>query len=726
MKKKELLAPAGDMDCLRQAVFNGCDAVYLACKSFGARKFATNFSNEEIVEAIKFCHLYGVRLYVTMNTLVKDSEVDDFLEQAYFLHKNGVDALIVQDFGMICLLREKYPNLGIHASTQANTSSKETCQLFYDLGVKRVVFSRELSIEEIDSIDVPIEKEAFIHGALCISYSGCCLMSSMLGGRSGNRGECAGTCRMPFSLEKNGKILRGEQYLLSTKELNTTGEIERLMNSSIYSFKIEGRMKSPLYVGFITRLYRKLIDGEKFNLEAELDRLKTIFNRKFTSGRMFGESDRGLMNTKSPNHVGLTIGKVVDVTKDKIKIELDKGQVINQYDAIRFLNSKKGLIVNFLYDKNMKLVNSSNKYCYVDNKVGLEKGDVVAKTGDYLLGKEFETISPKKIAVKFLVKARLGDVLTIEISDGVNTCKVEEDCIMKAMNAPTGKDSIIKQLGKLGETPFVCNDFEIEMDEGIFIQIKALNEMRRNLVEELTLLREKVSNEAIVKNVSFETFKMDTTETSEKVGINCLVRTREQLDTCLSLNIKRIYVTDRELYELYKEHKNIYLVTCRCCFDITKKLVERSFVSDYFNYKDREIIANYSLNVTNIYTAYYLRKIGLKVIPLSVELTEKEKIELIRNFEGKFGFTRFEILTYGRVCNMVIKGNILDIMENSREYNLIDYKMRKFPVYFDGINTYIYNYLDFKLNKINNTSDVRLDFYNESSLDVLKIVNYYQ
>lgn len=726
MEKYELLAPAGDMDCLRQAVFNGCDAVYLACKSFGARKFATNFSNEEIVEAIKFCHLYGVRLYVTMNTLVKDNEVYDFLEQAYFLHKNGVDALIVQDFGMICLLREKYPNLEIHASTQANTSSKETCQLFYDLGVKRVVFSRELSIDEIDSIDVPIEKEAFIHGALCISYSGCCLMSSMLGGRSGNRGECAGTCRMPFSLEKNGKILRKEQYLLSTKELNTTGEIERLKNSSIYSFKIEGRMKSPLYVGFITKLYRKLIDGEEFNLEIELDKLKTIFNRKFTSGRMFGESDRGLMNTKSPNHVGLTIGKVVDVTKDKIKIELDNGQVINQYDAIRFLNSKKGLIVNFLYDKNMKLVNSSNKFCFVDNKVGLERGDIVTKTGDYLLGKEFDEVKPKKIPVKFFVKARLGDVLTIEISDGVNTCKVEEDCIMEAVSAPTGRDSIIKQLGKLGETPFVCDDFEIEMDEGIFIQIKALNEIRRKLIDQLTLLREGVFNEVIVNDVSFETFDISGEELSEKVGISCFVRTREQLDTCLELNVKRIYVANRELYELYKEHKNIYLVIDRCSFYITSRLVERSFVSDYFNYKDKDIVANYSLNVTNIYTAYYLREIGLKVIPLSVELAEEEKIELIRNFEGKFGFTRFEIFSYGKVCNMVIKGNVLDIIENSREYNLIDFKMRKFPVYYDGVNTYVYNYWNFKLDRLNTQSDVRLDFYNESSLEVLKIVNYYQ
>ena len=168
MIKHELLAPAGNMECLKQAIFSGADAVYVGCKKFGARKFASNFTNDEIIEAIKLCHLYGVKIYATMNTLVKNDEVDLFLAQVEFLHKNGIDAILIQDFGMLCLVLEKYPNLEVHASTQANTSSKETAELFYKLGVKRVVFSREMSLEEINSIDVPIEKEVFVHGALCI------------------------------------------------------------------------------------------------------------------------------------------------------------------------------------------------------------------------------------------------------------------------------------------------------------------------------------------------------------------------------------------------------------------------------------------------------------------------------------------------------------------------------------------------------------------------------
>ena len=723
MKKKELLAPVGDMECLRQAIFNGCDAVYLASKSFGARKFATNFTNEEIVEAIKFSHLYGVKVYVTMNTLVKNNEVEDFLKQAYFLHKNGVDALIVQDFGMICLLREMYPNLEIHASTQANTSSKETCKLFYDLGVKRVVFSRELSIDEIDSIDTSIEKEVFIHGALCISYSGLCLMSSMLGGRSGNRGECTGTCRMPFTLVKNGKILSEKKYLLSTKELNTTTFIKRLLSSSIDSFKIEGRMKSPLYVGFITRFYRKLIDEEAINLFEETNKLKTIFNRDFTKGRLFNAGDKELLNIDSPNHIGLEIGKVIDVNKDKIKIKLQNGYQLNQYDAIRFLKSKSGLVVNFLYDKKMMLTNSSNDICYVDNKINLEKNDIVVKTQDYLLNKEFQNIDQKRINILFEVEAKLGKKLKITISDGIDKFSLEEDAIFKALKIATTKEDIIKKLNKLGDSPFICNKFLIDLDDNIFIPIKIINEMRRKLVDKLISIRKNKKVEVIKKEVVF-TKSMEHNKKNN--NISCLVRNKEQLDVCLELNVDRVYVAERKLYDLYKDNEKVYFMTERCSFDITNKLMERSLVSEYFDFSNLDVILNYSLNVTNIYTAYYLNKMNIKSITLSPELNELEIEDFLEKYISKFGFTSFEILGYGRVFNMIIKGNILDINVNSYEYNLIDFKNRKFPVYFDGINTYILNYINNDLSKKINNCCIRLDFFDEDVFTIRNIVKKYQ
>lgn len=719
MPKHELLIPAGDMDSLRQAVYNGADAVYLGCKLFGARKFAKNFDNEEIVEAIKFCHLYGVKIFVTMNTLVKNDEVDTFINQAKFLHENGVDALIVQDFGMICLLREMFPNLEIHASTQFNNSSYDTCKLLYDIGVKRVVFSRELTIDQIDNIDVPIEKEAFIHGALCISYSGNCLMSSMLGGRSGNRGECAGCCRMKFNLLDGNNILEKDKYLLSTKELNTSSCIDRLLNSSIYSFKIEGRMKSPLYVGFITRFYRNLIDGKMINFDEETNKLKTIFNREFTTGRIFDVSDSELMNTKSPNHIGLDIGKC-SIYKDKIKIELNSGVTLNQYDAIRFKNSNKGLIINFLYDEKMLLTNSCTGICYVDNKIELDSDDIVSITQDYLLGKEFENISEKKINVTFNVKCKLGSSLELSISDGENKVTLEDGNIESALNVPTSKEVIIEKLSKLGDTPFVCNYFNIELDENVFVPMKILNDLRRRVCEELINIRRDKKKEVIINNnISFDKFTDSDKVTNNKT---CYVFTEEQLKFAIDNNFERIYVKDKELFNKYKSD-NLYLVIDRCSYSYDE-LTDNSFVSDYMDFSNKNnIIGNYSLNVFNIYTAYYLRKLGLNVIPLSVELNEYELLTFMKLFKEKFGTCKFEVLKYGRVENMIIKGNILNLDINKFDYKLEDFKERLFPVYYDGINTHILNY-----EKVNlGLQDVincyfRYDFYDESVINFNNIL----
>ena len=695
MSKHELLIPAGDMDSLRQAVLNGADAVYLGCKLFGARKFAKNFDNEEIVEAIKFCHLYGVKIYVTMNTLVKNDEVDTFINQAKFLHEAGVDALIVQDFGMICLLREMFPNLEIHASTQANTSSIDTCRMFYNLGVKRVVFSRELSIDQIDNIDVPIEKEAFIHGALCISYSGCCLMSSMLGGRSGNRGECAGCCRMKFNLLDNNTYVEKDKYLLSTKELNTSSCIDRLLNSSIYSFKVEGRMKGPLYVGFITRFYRSLIDGKKINFEEETNKLKTIFNREFTVGRIFGENDYNLMNTKSPNHIGLEVGRA-SIYKDKIKIELNKNIILNQYDAIRFLNSNKGLIINFLYDKNMLLTSSSDDVCFVDNKIGLEEDDIVSITQDYLLGKEFENSGDRKVEVSFKVKAQLNSELFVSISDGYNIVSFSDGLITEAVNVPTSSDVIIEKLNKLGDTPFVCSNFDILLDENVFVPMKILNDLRRKCCDELINIRSNVCNEVITKDVVFDRFSDDETITNNKT---CTVFREDQLKSALSRNIRRIYVCDKELFD-------------KCSYDYSN-IPNKSLISDYIDFNEN-IIGNYTLNVFNIYTAYYLKKMGLHIIPLSCELNDYEILTFIKLFKEKFGNCKFEILKHGRVENMIIKGNILDLDVNKYSYLLEDFKNRKFPVFYDGVNTHILNYekIENNLEHIDNCY-FRYDFFDE-------------
>lgn len=719
--KKELLAPAGNMECLKAAVLNGADAVYLACKNFGARKFASNFTNDEIKEAIKFCHLYGVKVYVTMNTLVKNKEVESFIEQARFLHKNGVDAILVQDFGMICLLREMFPNLEIHASTQANTSSYETAKFYYDLGIKRVVFSRELSIEEIDKIDIPIEKEAFIHGALCISYSGLCLMSSMLGERSGNRGECTGCCRLPYTLYDKDKKLSNNKYLLSTKELNTSTEFDKLLNSSIYSFKIEGRMKSPLYVGFIVNLYRRLIDKKEVDLETETKKLKTIFNREFTKGHLFNITDKNIMNTKSPNHQGLVIGKASPY-KDKIKITLDKDKTLSQNDAIRFVNSNKGMMVNFLYGSNMKLCKEAKDICYVDNKLKIETNDILSKTGDYNLDLEYKNKDQRKVPIKFIVKAHINKSLEVSISDYNTTITKSVGMVYKAEKTPVDKENIIKHLNKLGQSPFKLKDIDIEMDENIFIQIKMLNEIRRDLVEKLIEKRQYINENIIENKVVFERVPNKQNEEINKISVS--VRNKKQLLEVLKLNVDNIYVYDEKLYEEFKSHKNVYYILPKCSFNITANLKERNITSDYFDFSKTNALGSYSLNVENIYTGYYLKKHGLQNIPISVELKEEEIKDFIKLYENKFGKSTFEVFTYGRVENMIIKGNILEL-DNKLTYNLKDIKDRLFPVYYDNTNTHILNYQEHKLSKINNCVR-RLDFYDEDEKTISKIVKSYQ
>ena len=727
MIKHELLAPAGNMECLKQAIFSGADAVYVGCKKFGARKFAGNFTNDEIIEAIKLCHLYGVKIYATMNTLVKNDEVDSFLNQVEFLHKNGIDAILIQDFGMLCLVLEKYPNLEVHASTQANTSSKETAELFYKLGVKRVVFSREMYLEEINSIDVPIEKVVFVHGALCICYSGCCLMSSQIGHRSGNLGECAGSCRLPYTLKHNGKILANNKYLLSTKELNTSTNFKELLESNILCFKIEGRMKSPEYVGFITRFYRNLIDNyEQTNIKEANSELKTIFNRGFTTGHLFNCTEEELMNTKSPNHIGLQIGKVIEVTKDKIKIKLDKP--LNQQDGIRFLNSNKGLIVNYLYNKNKKLVNTATDICYIDNKIGLTENDIVCKTIDYNLNKSLKELPSRKIPVTITVEAHISKNLSIElIDDQNNKISLQGNIVEKARTEAITQERIKQQVSKLGNTPFECQNVHLKCDEEIFISIKELNDIRRSAVEKLIKKRKNCKVKFESKNVEFK--KLQNEKMSP--GIVAIVKTEEQLLTCLSNNIERIYTEVKPLYEKYKCKQTVFYKSKRCQLELKDNVYNSSLVSDYFDFsKYEELSGDYGLNVYNIYTAYYLHKLGIQAVTLSVELSQLEIEQFIRLYESTFKEkSTFQMLCYGTVENMIIKGNILNINKDDFDYRLTDIKSRVFPIFYDGVLTHVMNF-EQRREKLSSylkeNIQIRLDFHQETKDEVYSIIKKYQ
>ena len=636
----ELLVPAGDINSFYAAINNGADAIYLSGKMFGARSYAKNFTIDELKTVLKLGKIYGVKIYVTMNTLVKDNEVEDFLKEVEFLYSLGVDAILMQDFGMISLCLKKYPNLVIHASTQVNSSSYETIKLLYEMGVKRVVLPREMSINEIKKIDIPIEIEVFIHGALCVSYSGNCLFSSMLGGRSGNRGECVGSCRLPYKLYKD-KTLIDEGYLLSMKELNTSLDIKKLP-SNVTSLKIEGRMKSPSYVGFITKYYRKILDDEELTTK-DLEDLKSMFYRGFTKGHLFNDED--LINKKSPNHLGSRLGKVIDVNDERIRIELDRPLL--QGDGIRFKESNKGMIVNYLYDLKDNLINKGNpkQIVEVDNKVKLTSLDEVRKTTDKSLEITDFTIT-RKVPINIDVKAKVGEEFTLSFSDLSHTVTYTGNVVEKSINNPISKDRLINQLEKLGNTPFVAKHISIDMDEDIFIRIGDLNIARRTLSERLIGERLNDYKEPIINEVTFD-----------------------------KINTKEIIDLDN-----YGEVE-------RNPFYIKDVLKDKSIVSNLYK-PTTDVTSSYHLNVFNSYTAYYLYKLGYKAVTLSVELNNIELKELIESIRKRFGNIPIVIKTKGYVEVMLIKGNILNI-DKDTSYTLVNVKNDKFKVYFDGRCTHI-------------------------------------
>lgn len=743
--KKELLSPAGDFETLKQAIHNGCDAVYLGGKKFGARKFASNFDNEEMIEAIKYCHLYGVKIYVTVNTIIFDSEVDECLEYITFLHQNGVDAVIMQDMGMISLVRKVLPNLDIHVSTQAHTHNLNQIKLLEKLGVTRVVVAREMSLEEIKKLDTTLEIETFIHGALCVCYSGQCLFSSLLLNRSGNRGECAGICRLPFTLLEDGKEIKTNgKYLLSPKELNTTNHVKELLESNITSFKIEGRMKSPATIGYITKLYRMLMDhyekGEELVLtNEEQEKLMLLFNRGFTDGYLFNRSGKENINITSPNHIGIIIGNVIGVNTKRIKIHLDKP--LTQGDGIRFQKEQSGMMVNFIYNEKNQLISNANigEIIELDNKIGITECGPVLKTVDSKLLEELENYSEKKIPICMKVVASFGKKFQLEITDNKNTVLIEEDIIEKATGTGTSKSRILEQLSKLGDTPFRLENSNLLIEEGIFIPISKMNELRRKTISKLIEVRQNKKKEVIIRKRE----ELEKRDSNNKVMLTALVRNKEQLLACLEEEVDCIYVTDYSLYQEYSKLGNIYFRLERVMNHYPElhheKLLVGEMGSCYYYQKDNKLIGDYFLNVTNSYYVDYLRKCGFSTITLSVE----NSISEIKNMVSTVGNNGLEVLVYGRLEAMIMKycplkmivnkdKNPCSVCRNGKKYELMDRNKEKYVLLQKNELTHIFYYRNFSLeNKLSELKQVgilryRFEFFDENREKVHRILKNYK
>lgn len=705
--KCELLSPAGDFETLKYAINCGADAIYIGGKKFGARAFATNFSNEEVKEAVSYCHLYSVKLYVTLNTVVFENEINYFLEYVKFLYECGIDAVIVQDLGMIKLIRKYFPLLEIHASTQMHTHNNQCVDTLKTLGVSRVVVAREMPLEEINNIK-GIEKEVFIHGALCVSYSGCCLFSSLNGGRSGNRGACVGSCRLPYKILENNKEINKHDYPLSTKDLCSVYNIKSILDSKIDSLKIEGRMKSKEYVGFVTKVYRKLIDEyyetKKITINDEdINKLKKLFNREFTNGYLFNDN---IYNEKSPNHLGINIGDVINVNKNKIYLKLNED--LYQEDGLRFLNSGKGMIVNKLYKENGLLTNKVTKgnVAIVDNKINLKDKDIVNKTIDNSLINEIKNYPNKKINITFSICAKANKPLELSISDGINTIKQNFNILEKAKNKPTNKIEIKEKLQKLGNTPFILKDIYFDIDD-VFIPMTMLNEAKRTLCNNLIKLRSESQ-----RKIEYQYEKSIVTSNS-KQKINVLVRNEEQLLAVLN-KANNIYITDYELYKKYK-NKNIYFKVPRANYENLHFENENLLVSDLgalSKFKNNNIITDYTLNVCNSESVKALSEFKSSLVTLSPE-TPVGIIDEIAKYSSNI-----EIIVYGKIELMALKS-----------FNYKGDKLflkDKFGNLFPIINkdyTSIMHFKNIDLTSYNFKHNIRIELFDENEKQINEIFN---
>ncbi|MBW6518496.1 MAG: U32 family peptidase [ANME-2 cluster archaeon] len=494
----ELLSPAGSMESLKAAVENGADAVYLGAKEFSARQSADNFDTEGLLEAIDLAHQRDVSAYITVNTLLKDSELSDATAYLELLCEHGADAVIVQDIGLLGMLRTHMPGLPMTASTQMTVHNSAGARMFRDLGVKRAVLSREMSLEEIRSVrsETDIELEVFVHGALCICYSGRCLMSSFMGGRSGNRGHCAQPCRKLYELPGRRNTTG---YLLSPKDLNLSSRLHDLMEIGVDSLKIEGRMKRPEYVAVVTKTYRDILDRYSDDPDAtvtpeEQQRLETIFSRGFTEGYITGDPARSLMSMDKPGNRGTLVGRVTGYGgggRGRVSVKLDVP--LNPGDGVSI--EDKGTTINTLWIGREKIdtgsVGSTVSFTF-DTPV--PNGTPVYRNFDPVLmewTKATYHSMHRKIPLDIEVEAIVGKQLLIKLTDrdGLTAQAISDAVISPARQRPLDEKGLGAQVSKLGDTVFAAENVDIRMDGNIFIPIGVINSVRREAVEKLAQLR---------------------------------------------------------------------------------------------------------------------------------------------------------------------------------------------------------------------------------------------
>ena len=730
--RAELLAPAGSMDSLKAAVRAGADAVYAGGARFGARAYADNFTEEQLLEAIDYCHLHGSRLYLTVNTLLKDSEIEELYDYLLPFYKQGLDAVIVQDIGVLRYIREAFPDLDIHASTQMTLCAAEGAELLEKAGASRIVMARELSLEEIRKIHrrTQIEIESFVHGALCYCYSGQCLLSSMIGGRSGNRGRCAQPCRLPWQTE------RTEGFLLSPKDICTLDILPDILEAGVYSLKIEGRMKRAEYTAGVVRIYRKYLDrfltqGRKNYRVSEEDKreLMALYNRGgFTTGYYHRHNGREMMSMKRANHFGTEAARVVSVRKGNLTVKalepLHKGDLLEDAQVVKDTGKGDTLL--------LKMPPDSIK--------GRKAGDILHRTRDEALLTELnrlylQTERKEKINGKLMISSDQPVILTITM--GKTAIKVKGAIPQRSMNQPLTPEKAKKQMEKTGNTPFLFEKLEVQVEEGLFLPLQSLNELRREGLERLT---EKILSARRRGQESQRPEKVPEAEKTWKGHrLYASVETAGQAEIlCGVPGISGIYLDCKGLeFPLSEKQAEKWVKRCheagKSCYYIlphifredTAKLYEgeeslralQRFDGVLFkNYEEyaflehagyaKERIPDHNVYTFNRYAEEFWRQKGIKKNTAPLEMNDREL--------NMRGCADSELLVYGYLPMMVsaqcVRKNTEGCTKKSGLLYLKDRKGKRFPVK---------NHCGFCYNTIYNQVPLSL-FANKKELDRLK------
>ena len=769
MNEIELLAPVGSFDALKAAVQNGANAVYLGGKDFSARASANNFDREELIEAVKYAHIRDVRVFVTTNTLIKQDEIEDFVEYAKFLYDIDVDALIMQDIGVAMLIHDLLPDFELHASTQMVAHSLEDVQYLESIGFKRVVLARELTVDEIKYIcdNTNVDIEVFVHGALCVCYSGGCLMSSMIGNRSGNRGRCAQPCRQKYTMidiSTGEEIHSNGEYLLSTKDLNTIEDVDKIIETGVLSLKIEGRMKKPEYVATVINSYRNAIDEyqatKKVNISTEtMEDLYTIFNRKFTKGLILGEVGEDVMNSNVPNNQGLYVGKVVDYNKKAKRLKIKLEGTLKKGDGI---NLGGGTIGRIIKGKEIAQIGYKGETIELDFIGEARKNQPVFKTSDTnLIDKAQKTYTQDKEFAKSLIDAeitiKLGEYPELKLIDkNNNSVTVKGDKLVeKALKVALGEEKIETQIKKLGNTPYELDDLKINLDEGVSMPISLINQMRREAIELLDEARIPVKGRAYKDSKIKYSPKKYAKDTNSNSKIRVKINNIEALKSIINLDIDMIYYEDVATLEqamamatannkklIYsaprivrnKEYKRLEKSNEYC-----KENVQISALGQVKYYKENSenvsFDVDYYLNPFNSETINHYKKEGATTVCISQELNIHEIKETT-----KYTDMEIETVAYGYIPMMLSEYCPMGVVARSckkdkrcatckeSKYVLRDFKGEEYRISQDLFcRSTIYNSIaNCLINNLDELSDAginvfRLDFTHESPELISKI-----